>query len=71
VDDDRVEPDVLEQDDVAGELLAQRRVVHRRAAVLDHHGSAVELADVRQRLEERVDLGVAEPRWGLTSCTPR
>ena len=47
VHDDRVQPDVLEQHDVAGELLAQRRVGHRRAAVLDDHRLAVELADVR------------------------
>ena len=38
VDDDRVQPDVLEQHDVARELLAQRRVLHRGAAVLDDDG---------------------------------
>src|ERR1700733_6684256 len=42
VDDDRVHADVLEQHDVAGELLAQVWIVHRRAPVLDHHGRAVE-----------------------------
>ena len=56
VDDDRVHADVLEQHDVARELLAQRRVVHRRAAVLDHHRRAVELADVGQRLEQGRDV---------------
>ncbi len=52
VHDDRVQADVLEQHDVACELLAQRRVLHRRPAVLDNHGLAVELADVRERLEQ-------------------
>ena len=59
---DRVEPDVLEQDDVGGEGLAQRLLAHRRAAVLDHHGAAVELADVGQRLEQRLDAGSGRPR---------
>ena len=55
VDDDRVQPDVLEQHDVARELLAQRRVLHRRAAVLDDDRLAVELPDVGERLEQRAD----------------
>src|SRR5919204_2769263 len=53
---DRVQADVLEQHDVAGELLAQRRVLHRRAAVLDDDRLAVELPDVRERLEEGADV---------------
>ena len=67
VDDDRVQPDVLEQHDVARELLAQRRVLHRRAAVLDDDRPAVELADVGQRLEQRGDVahGVT---WIRSSC---
>ena len=56
VDDHRVQADVLEQDDVGGELVAQILVLHRRAAVLDHDRAAVELADVGQRLEERLDV---------------
>ena len=56
VHDDRVHPDVLEQHDVARELLAQQRIVHRRAAVLDHDRRAVELADVGQRLEQGCDV---------------
>ena len=56
VDDDRVHADVLEQHDVAREVLAQRRVLHRRAAVLDHDRLAVELPDVRERLEQRPDV---------------
>ena len=56
MDDDGVHADVLEQHDVARELLAQLRVVHRRAAVLDHDRRAVELADVGQRLEEGGDV---------------
>ena len=62
VDDDRVQPDVLEQDDVGGEGLAQRLLAHRRAAVLDHHGAAVELADVGQRLQQRLDADSGRPR---------
>ena len=79
VDDDRVEADVLEQHDVGGELVAERVVAHRRAAVLDHHRAAVELADVGQRLEQRPTLlasSAALPRCSalirfITSCTPR
>ncbi len=81
VDDDRVQPDVLEQDDVGGEGLAQLLLAHRRAAVLDHHGAAVELADVGQRLEQRLDVdpaardcgacSVIVPPPSLMSCTPR
>src|SRR3954447_11612455 len=56
VDDDRVQADVLEQHHVAGEVLAQRRVGHRRAAVLDHDRPAVELPDVRERLQQRGDV---------------
>ena len=56
VDDDRVHADVLEQHDVARELLLELGVEHRRAAVLDHDRLAVELADVRQRLEQRLDV---------------
>ena len=67
VDDDRVQPDVLEQDDVGRELLAQRLLAHRRAAVLDHHGAAVELADVGQRLEQRLDAGARGP-FARGSC---
>jgi hypothetical protein len=37
VHDDRVQADVLEQHHVAREVLAQRRVGHGGAAVLDHH----------------------------------
>jgi hypothetical protein len=61
VHDDRVEPDVLQEHDVAGELLAQGRVDHRRPAVLHDDGLAVELADVRQRLEEGADVRMRFP----------
>ena len=54
---DRVQPDVLQQHHVARELLAQRLVLHRRAAVLDHDRAAVELPDVGQRLQQRADVG--------------
>src|SRR4051812_44829303 len=55
MDHDGVHPNVLEKDDVAGEALPQRGVLHRRAAVLDDDDAPVELADVRQRLEQRPD----------------
>ena len=56
VHDDRVHPHVLQEHDVAREVLLQRVVDHRRAAVLDHHRLPVELADVRQRLEKCFDV---------------
>ena len=56
VHDDRVQPDVLQQHDVAGEVLAQGVVLHGGAAVLDHHRLAVELPDVGERLEEGSDV---------------
>jgi hypothetical protein len=55
VDDHRVHPDVLEQDDVPGEGLPQLLVAHRRPAVLDHDRAPVELPDVGQGLEEGLD----------------
>ena len=56
VDDHGVDADVLDQRDVARELLLEGRIGHRRTAVLDHDRSAVELADVRQRLEQGADV---------------
>src|SRR5207244_13366736 len=56
VDHDRVHADVLQEHDVARELLPQDRIGHGRAAVLDHDRLAVELPDVRERLEQRRDL---------------
>jgi len=67
VHDDRIHSHVLEQHHVARELLAQPGIGHRRAAVLDHDRLAVELADVRERLEERGDVA----HQPLTSCTRR
>jgi hypothetical protein len=55
VDDDRVHPDVLEEDDVPGERLPQLLVAHRGTAILDHDRAAVELPDVGQRLEKGLD----------------
>src|SRR3954467_9464570 len=56
VHDYRVHADVLEEDDVAREVLGQAGVGHRGAADLDHDGLAVELPDVGQRLEEGCDV---------------
>ena len=67
VDDHRIHPHVLEQHHIAREVLLQRRVGHRRAPVLDHHRLAVELADVRQRLEKGGD--VPHRARPLTTCT--
>jgi hypothetical protein len=55
MDDDRVHPDVLEEDDVPCERLAELLVAHRRAAVLDDDRAPVELPDVRERLEKGLD----------------
>ena len=63
VDDHRVQADVLEQHDVGRERLAQLLVAHRRAAVLDHDGRAVELPDVGQRLEQRLDGARSSRPW--------
>ncbi len=52
----RVHADELEQHHVFREVLLQRRIGHRIAAVLDHDGLAVELADVGQGLGQ--DLGL-------------
>src|SRR5437763_1718819 len=56
VDHDRVHADIGEQDDVARKLLPQTGVRHRRAAVLDHHGPAMKLTDIGQRLQQRADV---------------
>ncbi len=69
VHDDRVQADVLEQHDVARELLAQRLVLHRGAAVLDDDGLAVKLPDVRESLQQRAYI--AHARAPFMSCTPR
>ena len=54
--DHRVDADVLEQRDVACELLLEHGVGHRGPAVLDHHRPAMEFADVRECLEQRDDV---------------
>ena len=56
VDDHRVQAHVLEQHDVRRKALAQLLVAHRGAPVLDHHGAAVEVPDVGERLEQGVDV---------------
>src|SRR4029077_1200245 len=53
MDDDWIQPDVLQQHHVERERLAQRRILHRGAAVLDDHRPAVKPLDVRERLEQR------------------
>ena len=63
VDDDGVHADVLQEHDVAGELLAQAGVGHRGAAVLDDDRATVELPDVGKRLEEGADVAHLAPRW--------
>jgi hypothetical protein len=55
---DRVQAHVAQQHDVLREVVGEARVRHRRAADLDHDGLAVELADVRQGLEECPDAVV-------------
>ena len=48
-------PTYLSSTTSVANAVAQLLVAHRRAAVLDHHRAAVELADVGQRLEQRLD----------------
>jgi hypothetical protein len=68
VHDDRVHAHVLQEHDVLREVLLELRIDHRRAAVLDHHGLAVELADVGQRLEECLDVSHRHPLRLCTRC---
>jgi hypothetical protein len=55
-----VHADQLEQHHVLGEVLLQRNVGHRVAAVLDDDGTVVETLDVGQGLDE--DLGLLRGR---------
>ena len=58
-------PTYFSKHHVARELLLERGVGHRRAAVLDHHRLAVELPDVRECLEQRGDVlaGGSSATW--------
>jgi hypothetical protein len=77
VDDHRVQSHVLEQHHVGGEGFAELLLPHRGAAVLDDDGLAVELLDVGQRLQQRLDVpGLVSHLWAVScelfmSCTPR
>ena len=53
VDDHGLEAGRLQQHHLLGEAALQRRVDHRRAAVLDDRALAAELADVAQRLDDQ------------------
>jgi hypothetical protein len=50
VNNDRVDANLLEQDDVAGERISGCRVAHRMAAVLDDEGAAGVTAHIGQGL---------------------
>ena len=52
VDDHRPDADEAQQEHVLGELLLQVGLLHRRPAVLDDEGLALERPDIRQRLDE-------------------
>jgi hypothetical protein len=56
VDHHGIHSDQLEQHHVLGEIGLQLGIGHGVAAVLDHHGLAMELADIGQRLGQ--DLGL-------------
>jgi len=56
MDDDRAQPGVAQESHVLREPDAQVLLGHRVAAVLDHHGLAVEPAEPRQRLDQRGGL---------------
>src|SRR5919106_2112670 len=67
VDDDGIDPDQLQEDDVEGKRSLEVVRLHGRAAVLDDERLAAELSDVRQRLQEDLDLarGVGAHRMYL------
>ena len=56
VHDDGVHPDVLQEHDVAREVVDELGIGHRGAAVLDDDRAAVELPDVRERFEKGADV---------------
>jgi hypothetical protein len=53
MDQHRADADRVEQQHVLGEAARARRIGHRQAADLDHHGLAGEAADVGQRLDQQ------------------
>ena len=56
MDDDRLQPRLLEEHDVLGEILGRGAVAHGVAAVFDDHDLLVVALHVRQSLDE--DLGL-------------
>ncbi len=72
VDDDHPQARVAQKDHVGSERLAQRRVLHRVPAILDHDGGAVEARQPGQCLDEHLGLGQGgmapherrRPAWG-------
>ena len=56
VNDDRVQPDVMEEDDVADEAIFQLLVLHGVASVLDDHDLIGEPLDVGKRFQQDVRL---------------
>ncbi len=57
MDDDRIDADLLQQDDVAREFARRPLVAHRMAAVFHDHGPARVAAHEGQRLGENAALG--------------
>ena len=56
MDDDRVDADLLQQGDVAAELLREVLLAHRVAAVFHHHRRAGIAAQERQRVRQDMRL---------------
>ena len=61
----RVDAHQFEQHHVFGKVGLQFGVGHGVAAILDHHGLAMELADIRQRLRQDVGLLTGGNRAGV------
>ena len=74
MDDDRVDADLLQQHDVAGEVAGHALVAHGVAAILDHHDRARIAAHVGQRLDQRAGdargCRAGRRRW-LMAAAPR
>ena len=57
MDDDRVDPDRLQQHHVLGEIARRLRVAHRVAAIFHDERLAGIALQIGQRLDERLGLG--------------
>ena len=56
--DDRVHPGLLQQHDVAREILGKLGIAHGMAAIFHHHGLPVVALHVGQRFGQHLGVGV-------------